>query len=85
MTTALDQMEAISDKVDAIRKECGTVQDTEEAYLAEMRIDINTLQNHTEHILEMLKNQKTHAYNTRVGLITLAIFIASGYLTYLTI
>jgi hypothetical protein len=73
-------MEDIGDKLNAIREECGTLQDTPEAYMAELRLDLGALQDHIANISEMVQSQETRFYNYKLGLTILSVFVFILYL-----
>lgn len=78
--SALDQMDEISDKMNAIREECGTLDDTPEAYMAEIRLDLEALQNHVTDISNIIQSQETRLYNYKLGLTILSVFVFILYL-----
>lgn len=78
--SALEQMEDIGDKLNAIREECGTLQDTPEAYMAELRLDLEALQDHVTDISNIIQSQETRFYNYKLGLTILSVFVFILYL-----
>jgi hypothetical protein len=71
----MTNLQEIDEKMTKIHDMVGTLEDCPEAFMAEMRIDIDTLQEQIAYIGEMVQSQETRFYNYKLGLTILSVFV----------
>jgi hypothetical protein len=76
----MTSMQDIDDKITKIRAQGVEIEDTDESYMAELRVDIDTLQEQIAHIGEMVQSQETKFYNYKLGLTILSVFVFILYI-----
>lgn len=75
----MTNLQEIDEKMTKIHDMVGTLEDCPEAFMAEMRIDIDAVQDQIANISEMVQSQKDQAYNYKLGITILSVLVFTLY------
>lgn len=71
----MNNLQEIDEKMTKIHDMVGTLEDCPEAFMAEMRIDIDDMSKHMLELSDRIRSTETVVYNYKLGLTILSVLV----------